>query len=131
MSVVLDSNILIYFLNGALDAQARSVFERAIGIGARMSVVTRIEVLGWSQHTDGSYLRASNLLRQVSEVPLMEEIVRRGIDIRRQRRIRLPGAVIAATALEMDLPVMTRNTTDFGGVQGLEVINPFYPTAQP
>ena len=46
MSAVLDTNILIYHLDGILDATAGSIVKEAIGSGAAISVVSRIEVLG-------------------------------------------------------------------------------------
>jgi predicted nucleic acid-binding protein len=44
--------------------------------------------------------------------------------LRQQRRIKLPDATIAATALAHGLPLITRNAADFQGVAGLSVINP-------
>jgi hypothetical protein len=39
--------------------------------------------------------------------------------------MKLGDAIIAATALEYGVPVVTRNATDFSQIPGLEVINPF------
>jgi len=47
MSKVFDSNILIYHLNDKLDEAAQIMMEQAIEAGAFVSVVTRIEILGW------------------------------------------------------------------------------------
>jgi len=44
--------------------------------------------------------------------------------LRQQHRIKLPDAIIAATALAYNLPLITRNTANFQAVSGLLVINP-------
>jgi predicted nucleic acid-binding protein len=47
------------------------------------------------------------------------------IDLKRERKIKLADAVIAATAIINNLELVTRNTDDFKGVSELEVFNPF------
>jgi predicted nucleic acid-binding protein len=44
--------------------------------------------------------------------------------IRRRRPIRLPDALIAATALEHRLTHVTRNVRDFDGIKGLRLRAP-------
>ena len=44
MSMVFDTNILIYHLNGKLDEAAERMLEQALQENARISVITRIEV---------------------------------------------------------------------------------------
>ena len=40
----------------------------------------------------------------------------------------LGDSIIAATALRFDMPLVTRNTSDFLHITGLHLINPFpYP----
>ena len=43
--------------------------------------------------------------------------------LRQQRRVKLPDAIIAATALVHGLPLLTRNTADFQNIVGLAVLN--------
>jgi len=124
MSAVLDSNILIYHLSGLLEGAAESMVKGAIGSGAVISVVSRIEILGWPDHTPESYDRAARLIGLVTEHPLTNVVVERCIAIRRQQRVRIPDAIIAATAIELGLPVMTHNTGDFGRIDGLRVMDP-------
>ena len=45
--------------------------------------------------------------------------------IRLQYKIKLPDAIIAATALEYALKLVTRNVADFNSIEGLNVVNPF------
>ena len=121
---VFDSNVLIYYLNGALPGDLRAQVDAWIDEGSVISVITRIEVLGFRQPVSEER-RAFGLLALLQEESLHEAIVQQTIRVRRQRRIRLPDAVIAATALHLGLPVVTRNEADFRGLDGLSVVNPF------
>ena len=59
------------------------------------------------------------------EIPLHEPVVQRTITRRQQYRIRLPDALIAATAFYLGFPLVTRNTRDFQTINGLVILNPF------
>jgi len=52
-----------------------------------------------------------------------EEIVAQAILIRRQKKIKLPDAVIAATSVVNNLTIVSRNEKDFKGLKGVKVIN--------
>lgn len=114
---VFDSNVLIYYLNGALAGDLRACVDEWISEGSVVSLITRIEVLGFRQ-SEAEERRTLSLLTLLHEESLHEAIVQRTIHVRRQRRLRLPDAVIAATALHLDLPVVTRNQDDFRGLDG-------------
>ena len=47
------------------------------------------------------------------------------IDIRSTITIKLPDAIIAASALAENLPLMTRNTKDFNRIASLVRVDPF------
>jgi toxin FitB len=125
--VLLDTNILIYHLNDSLPTGVREQVEATIRVGATISVITRIEVLSWATYSagGGNDDSALSLLGVLREEALTEEIASRTIAIRRAARLKLPDALIAATALTLDLPLMTRNADDFRRVEGLRIINPF------
>jgi len=53
-TVVLDSNLLIYYLNASFSEEVRQQVNDAIEAGAIISVITRIEILGWFKHNDES-----------------------------------------------------------------------------
>ncbi len=46
-------------------------------------------------------------------------------DIRKAHKIKLPDAIIAATAFVHNLTLITRNTKDFKGIDKLKIVNPF------
>lgn len=53
------------------------------------------------------------------------KIAELSIELRRKGKIKLPDAVIAATALYGDFILVTRNSKDFKDVKDLEIYNPF------
>src|SRR5690554_6210535 len=109
---VFDSNILIYHLNDALPPAIKEQIETWITEGASISVITRIEVLGYPQ-TALQIQLSNRLLSLFDEAALHGEVVQQTIALRQQHRIRLPDAVIAATALTRGVPLVTRNRSDF------------------
>ena len=121
---VFDSNILIYHLNDALPPEVFPSVATWISEGAVISVMTRIEVLGYPQTAD-QLEQAMHLLSYFDEMPLSEPIVQRTITLRQQSRIRMPDALIAATALHLRFPLVTRNTQDFRAIDELIILNPF------
>lgn len=125
MPCVLDTNLLIYFLGNAADPEVLSRIEQEIRSSARVSVISRMEILGWRSHTEESRRRARRLIDQLDEIALTSVVVERVIEIRSQLTIKLPYAIIACSALVESLPLMTRNTEYFRRVPDLELINPF------
>lgn len=122
---VIDTNIFIYHLAGVLNDRAESILAEALESGSHISIITRIELLGWRKHSPESLNAAQALLQSVSEISLLEEIVRSCIQLRQAYPIKLPDAIIAATAVYAKLPLMTRNTPDFAHVPELQLLNPF------
>jgi hypothetical protein len=66
---VFDSNILIYHLNDALPPSVLTQVESWITEGAVISVMSRIEVLGYPQTAD-QLQQAMRLLAYFDEIPL-------------------------------------------------------------
>jgi predicted nucleic acid-binding protein len=125
---VIDTNILIYHLAGVLTDQAEAILAEALESGSYISIITRIELLGWRKHSPDSLKAAEALLQSMSEIPLHEEIIRLCISFRQNYPIKLPDAIIAATARHTKIPLMTRNAKDFERVSDLKMVDPFSQT---
>lgn len=67
-------------------------------------------------------------LEVFDEITIDAEIKNAAIKIRRNYRLKLPDAIIAATALHLGVPLITRNTRDFKDIPELQLINPFEET---
>jgi toxin FitB len=122
---LIDSDILIYHVNGQLGPETwgflRGLFRKPVYV----SVISRMEVLGWHGHSDDSWETAKELLNELREIGLDEDVVQTTIRMRRAMRIKLPDAIIAASALSRGLALVTRNADDFCRVPGLSLVNPF------
>lgn len=84
------------------------------------SVITRCEL--FAGRDDSEYLR--ELLAPMYEIPMDASIAERGGVLRRTVQLQTPDALIAATALEHELVLMTRNRRHFERVPGLTLSAP-------
>jgi len=54
---------------------------------------------------------------------LTDNIINETIRLRKQVRIKIPDAIIAATALINDFVLITRNIDDFKGIKKIKLLN--------
>ena len=66
-----------------------------------------------------------NFINVALVIELDQDIKFKTADIRKAHRIKLPDAIIAATANVYQLTLLTRNVSDFDGISGLEIMNPW------
>jgi predicted nucleic acid-binding protein len=108
MNAVIDTNILIDYLNGSSKARHElDAFDTLY-----ISLISWMEILvGAAEGEEESTIR--DFLRQFRIHPVDEGVAERAVDIRRRNKIRLPDAIIWATAQQLGILLVTRNTRDF------------------
>jgi len=108
MKALFDTNILIDYLNG-IEA---SRDELAHYDNLMISSITWMEVMvGATDAQEEIKLRA--FLRRFAVLEVDAEVAERAVALRRQYRMRLPDAIIWATALCASALLVSRNTRDF------------------
>ena len=107
MNAVFDTNIVIDALNGVPEADAEyERYERLF-----ISRITWMEVL-IGEKDDDTQLR-DFLETRFEIIPLDLAVAETAVQLRRAHRIRLPDAIIWATAQANEAILITRNTKDF------------------
>lgn len=104
----MDTDVLIDHLRG----------HRRLQIGSYMfvSVVTRAELHAGRQRDEPA---VEALLKRMGELDVDRAMARRAGRIKRETGLKIADSLIAATALEHQLPLMTRNHRHFERVAGL------------
>ncbi|WP_285009777.1 type II toxin-antitoxin system VapC family toxin [Pedobacter faecalis] len=119
---LIDSNAVIDFFNGKMPPEGRALMT---GIEPIISVITQIELFSGNS-TPEAEIRALQKFVDVATIyPLSEVVALETISLRKAYRIKLPDAVIAATAMAYGFVLITRNTADFKHLKNLDVINPY------
>ena len=112
---LIDTNILIDFLAGV--PQARHELQKSTD--RAISVISRIELLAGLR--EGERERAELFLSNFEQVELTPPIVVETVSVRRNSRLKLPDAIILATAHVERRVLLTRNTKDFRGAASVRV----------
>lgn len=124
MKYLFDTNVWIDAIAGRLPADTFLKFVvQAEWVG--YSAITRLELFGFPDLTKPEDEKLAELLKHFVEVGVDSSTVDKAITIRKATRIKVPDAIIAATAIIKECSLITRNTEDFKGISGLNIINPY------
>ena len=107
VKAIFDTNILVDYLNAV--PEARDEFQRYTD--KAISIVTWMEVMVGADEVLEAPTR--NFLNSFDVVPVDQQIADRAVGLRRGHRIKLPDAIIWATAQVNAMLLVTRNTKDF------------------
>jgi predicted nucleic acid-binding protein len=118
---LVDTNILIYL------SKKQLAFDKVALPGDKLfiSVITYMEVLGYPFTDKTEKYIVEELCRNLPVINLDKEIIEKVIQIKQQNKIKLPDAIILATALVNKFELVTANVSDFSNIHAdLEIINP-------
>ena len=120
-SKLLDTNILIYLSKKELKLSDLASRDDRLCI----SVITYMEALGYPFESQEEQDIIEKLCDNLLVLQLNDDVVKLVIEIRKSKRIKLPDAIIAATAVGNNATLITRNTSDFQNVhKDLVIVNP-------
>jgi predicted nucleic acid-binding protein len=99
---ILDTNIALYHLSGQL--------QNNLPIGKYfVSVITEMELLSYPSLRSTEEQQIQRFLAQLQILNLTESIKKTAIELRKQNRLKLPDAIIAATAFDLNATLLTND----------------------
>lgn len=116
---LIDTNVVIDFSVNRLSEKGRNLVMECIDNDPCISIITKIELLGFSLVTQ----EIKDFVKSSLIVGLSDEIVDQTIALRKSYKIQLPDAIIASTAIVSDFVLLTRNFSDFKKVKSLSVMD--------
>lgn len=122
---LIDTNTVIYLLDGKLPVVAETFLGGIIDDVCQLSVISQIELLSWQAITPESRMLLETFVANCRIIDLSAAVVQQTIQLRQTYRMKLPDAIIAATALVNQCTLISRNDSDFRKIQELAYLNPF------
>lgn len=115
-SLFLDTNIILYLLNGD-ETLAELLDEKQLYI----SVITELELLAYKGITTEEDIIIKDFVSQCKTININSYIKQETIRIRKTFNMKLPDSIIIATAIYLDLPIITSDI-EFKKVEELTLI---------
>ena len=101
-SIVLNTNIVLYLLNG--DDELASILNQ---MQLYVSVIIEIELLGYNEISNDDKVKIKYFLSECITVPLNDEIKNLCIAIKQTSKVKTPDAIVAATSIYNQIPLIT------------------------
>lgn len=85
-----------------------------------ISVINKIEILGFQTTTPDEMLPFEELVDAAKLINISDDVVNQTIKLRKEYKVKLPDAIIAATVLAHNLVLLSANEKDFKRINGLQ-----------
>ena len=119
---LIDTNVVIDYLENKLPLKASDILDKT---DIQISVISRMEILAWPKATESQLEILNGFINSSLVLGLNEPIIIKAIEIRKNHRVKLPDAIIAATAIINGFILLTRNINDFGKIEELSYTDPY------
>ncbi len=101
-NLLIDTNIALYLLSGD-----ETIAKLLSGQDVYISVITELELLGYQELSEEELPLIEEFLGNCIIVELNQAIKKITIELKRNHKIKLPDAIIAATSKYMNIPLIS------------------------
>ena len=119
---LLDTNVILDFMGKKLPKKSEIFLSEIIDDHINISAINKIELLGFS-NVEQDLIDFVNF----AEIYHIDDtIIDQTIELRKKYKIKLPDAIIAATAIVHNFSLISHNFKDFQRIAELHFINPYF-----
>ncbi len=123
---LIDTCAVVKYLDASLPNEALTFMDVIVDSDCRVSFITKIELLVWNSPNPADIDIRKEFISGSRVYYIDDIIINHAIRIRKATNIKLPDAIIAATAITNNCTLVSDNDTDFNKVipLGLIYLNP-------
>lgn len=114
--LLLDTNIVLSLLGGDITL-SNFLFDKELYI----SFITEMELLSYKQITIKEQKAIKQFIKELAIININDTIKTKAITLRKTSSIKIPDALIAATSLWLNIPLVTADK-QLSKVQGVKII---------
>jgi len=121
---LIDTNAISDYFSAALPAKGVQFMDYVIDEIPNISVVSQIELLCWK--TD--VIKEQQIKDFIADSVILNitpNVIAHCVNIRKNKKVKTPDAIIAATAMAHGYTLITNNEKDFVNITGLKILNPY------
>ena len=120
----MDTSAVIKYLNGSLPKNNLEFIDRIIDEEVYLSFISEIELQVWNPPDEDDMVIYLDFVAHAEILNINSNIISETIRIRKSYLLKLPDAIIAATAIAYSVVLIADNDKDFIKVDGLQYLNP-------
>jgi hypothetical protein len=121
---LIDTSAVIKYLNGSFPEMGLKLMDQLIDEESLLSFITEIELQVWNPANPDDLHVYEQFVGSSFVFGIDQPVIAETIRIRKDHHIKLPDALIAATAIVHDLTLVADNDKDYTKVLHLKYINP-------
>ncbi|WP_426669153.1 type II toxin-antitoxin system VapC family toxin [Mucilaginibacter sp. McL0603] len=121
---LIDTSAVIKYLNETLPVNGLSLVDRIVDEESTISFITEIELQAWNPPNPEDLKIYQFFISSSTIIGVDDNTIKETIRIRKFFKLKLPDALIAATAITNNMTLIADNDKDFKQVPELKYINP-------
>ena len=122
---LIDTSAVIKYLNDDFPPEGTLYIDKTLIDEQVISFISEIELQSWNPTNLKDMIVYLDFVKEAVIISIDPEIIKQTIEIRKKQKLKIPDAIIAATAIVHNCILIADNDKDFKRVPKLKYVNPF------
>lgn len=121
---LIDTSAIIKYLNGSFPAAGLHFMDQVLEEQSNISFMSEIELRVWNPVDQSDKEVYDYFVTKSNVIGISQEVIDQTVAVRTLHRLKVPDAIIAATAIVNNMTLIADNDKDFLKVDSLSYLNP-------